>query len=123
MINCIVIDDDYNITKVFSDVLEIMGLNILACGYNGKEAAELYEKHCPDLVFTDIMMPGYDGFYGIEKIKKFDPDAKIVVITADASYEAYQKLEDLNVTAIICKPFDQSEIKKVLMEKYQINTR
>jgi len=123
MINCIVIDDDYNITKVFSDVLEIMGLNILACGYDGKEAAELYEKHCPDLVFTDIMMPVYDGFYGIEKIKKFDPDAKIVAITADVSHETYQKLEDLNVTAIICKPFDQSEIKKELMEKYQINTR
>lgn len=123
MINCIVIDDDYNITRVFSDILELMGLNVLACGYDGKEAAELYEKHRPDLIFTDIMMPRYDGFYGIEKIKEFDPDAKIVVITADVSSETYQKLKDLNVTAIICKPFDQSEIKKILMEKYKISTK
>lgn len=123
MINCIIIDDDYNITKVFSDLFELMGLNVLACGYDGKEAAELYEKHRPDLIFTDIMMPRYDGFYGIEKIKEFDHDAKIVVITADVSPETYQRLKDLNVTAIICKPFEQSEIKKVLMEKYKINTR
>ncbi len=122
MIRCIVIDDDHNITNVFSDMLELIGLDVLSQGHDGKEAAALYEKHCPDIVFTDIMMPRYDGFYGIEKIKEFDPTAKIVAITADVSAETQQRLNDLNVT-VIYKPFNQSEIKKVLMEKYRINTR
>jgi len=122
MISCIIIDDDYNITKVFSDILELMGLDVLALGHDGKEAAELYEKHCPDIVFTDIMMPRYDGFYGIEKIKEFEPTAKIIAITADVSAETQQRLNDLNII-VIYKPFNQSEIKKVLMEKYKINTR
>ena len=122
MISCIVIDDDHNITKVFSDMLEIMGLDVLSLGHDGKEAAELYEKHHPDIVFTDIMMPRYDGFYGIEKIKELDPAAKIVAITADVSTETQQRLNGLNVI-VVYKPFNQSEIKKVLMEKYKINTR
>lgn len=124
MISCIVIDDDYNITRVFSDILQLMGLEVLALGHDGKEAAELYEKHHPDIVFTDIMMPKYDGFYGIKKIKEYDPNAKIVAITADVSPETQDKLSNvLNVTALIYKPFNQIEIKKVLMEKYKINTK
>lgn len=58
------------------------------------------------------MMPRYDGFYSIEKIKQLDNNAKIVAITVDVSLETYQKLKDLNITAIIYKSFEQSEIKK-----------
>ncbi len=38
MITCIVIDDDLNTTKVFSELLEIMGLDVLAQGYDGNDA-------------------------------------------------------------------------------------
>ncbi len=79
-------------------------------------------KYRPEIVFTDIMMPNADGFYGIKKVKEFDPHAKIVAVTADISDETRNMLRDLNITAIICKPFEQSEIKQVLMEKYKINT-
>jgi two-component system chemotaxis response regulator CheY len=33
----------------------------------------------PDLVFTDLNMPKYDGFYTITKIKEMNPDAKIII--------------------------------------------
>ncbi|MEX0863087.1 response regulator [Nitrosopumilus sp.] len=122
MISCIIVDDDYNITKVLSDILELMGLEILAIGHDGK-AVNLYEIHRPDILFTDIMMPKYDGFYGIEKIKEIDSNAKIVAITADVSSETQQRLYDLNISEIIYKPFNQNEIKKVLTEKYRINTK
>jgi len=118
-----VIDDDSGIAEMFSELLELMGLDVLAHGHNGDEAISLYMKYRPEMIFTDIMMPGFDGFYGIEKIKEIDPDAKIVAITADISLETERRLNKLNVTAIIYKPFDQNEIKQVLMEKYKINTR
>ena len=122
MITCIVIDDDLNTTKVFSDLLELMGLDVLAIGHDGDDAISLYVKYRPELVFTDIMMPNVDGFYGIKKIREFDPDAKIVAVTADVSEETEKQLRELRITAVICKPFDQREIKQVLMEKYRINT-
>jgi len=122
MITCIVIDDDVNTTKVFSDILELMGVDVLAQGHDGNDAISLYMKYRPEIVFTDIMMPNADGFYGIKKIKEFDPHAKIVAVTADISAETQNKLKDLDITAVICKPFNQSEIKRVLMEKYKINS-
>lgn len=122
MITCIVIDDDVNTTKVFSDILELMGVDVLAQGHDGNDAISLYIKYRPEIVFTDVMMPNADGFYGIKKIKEFDPHAKIVAVTADISPETQNKLKDLDITAVICKPFNQSEIKRVLMEKYKINS-
>jgi len=118
-----VIDDDKNIAKVLSEFLEFMGLEILALGHNGDDAVSLYIKHRPEIIFTDIMMPHTDGFYGIEKIKEFDPDAKIVAVTADISSETEQRLNKMNITAIIYKPFNREEITQVLMEKYKINTK
>lgn len=123
MITCVVIDDDKNIVKVFSELLELMGLEVLAQGHNGDDAVSLYMKHRPDIIFTDIMMPHKDGFYGIEKIREFDPEAKIVAITADISSETDQRLHELNITAIIYKPFTYDEIKQVLMQEYKINTQ
>lgn len=122
MITCIIIDDDVNTTKVFSDLLELMGLDVLAIGHDGNDALSLYVKHRPEIVFTDIMMPNADGFYGIKKIREFDHDAKIVAVTADVSEETEKRLKELRITAVICKPFNQREIKQVLLEKYRINT-
>src|SRR3989344_7671400 len=113
----ILIDDDKNIVKVFSELLELMGLEVLARGYNGNDAVSLYMKHQPEIIFTDIMIPHKDGFYGIEKIKEFDPEAKIVAVTADISSDTEQRLNKLNITAIIYKPFSYNEIKQVLMQE------
>ena len=121
VITCIVIDDDKDIVKVFSELLELMGLEVLARGHNGDDAVFLYMKHRPEIVFTDIMMPHKDGFYGIEKIREFDPEAKIVAVTADISSETDRRLNELNITAIIYKPFSYNEIKQVLMQEYKIN--
>ncbi|MFB5605848.1 MAG: response regulator [Nitrosarchaeum sp.] len=122
MISCIVIDDDLHIVQVFSDILELIGLEVLAQGYDGKDAVELYIEHRPEIIFTDIMMPRYDGFYGIEKIKEFDSDAKIVAVTADVSSETEQRLDEFNVTAVIYKPFDIQKIKQVLTQECKIDT-
>ncbi len=61
MVNCIVIDDNQNIVNVFSDLLEISGIEVIATGTDGLKAVELYEKYNPDVIFVDLVMPRYDG--------------------------------------------------------------
>ncbi len=122
MITCIVVDDDRNTTKIFSEILELMGLQVMGIGFSGSEAVCLYKQHRPNVAFIDIMMPKSDGLYAIEKVLKFDPNAKVVVVTADLTLETQLKLSKMNITAIIYKPFSQHEIKQVLMEQYKINT-
>ncbi len=100
----------------------MIGVTVLASGYDGKAAVRLYEKYAPDIIFTDIMMPGYDGFYALEEIRKLDRHAKVVAVTADLTDETAIRLKELNISAVIYKPFEIQEIKKVLYEKYQIKT-
>ncbi len=116
----IVIDDDIVSTQVFTDVLRMIGVKVLACGHDGKDAVRLYKKYSPDFVFTDIMMPENDGFYALEEIRKLDPHAKVVAVTADCTNESATRLKELNVSAVVYKPYDIEDIKRVLFEKYQI---
>jgi len=116
----IVIDDDTASVHLFRDVLEMIGVTVLASGYDGKAAVRLYERYMPDIVFTDIMMPENDGFYALKEIRKLDPHAKVVAVTADCTNESATRLKELNVSAVVYKPYDIQDIKKVLFEKYQI---
>ena len=122
MISCVIVDDDKNIRDVFTDILELLGLKVIAKGNDGNEAVHLYTEHKPDLLFIDINMPKYDGFYAIEKVREFEPNAKIVVVTADFTQETQNKLEKLGTTAVIYKPFDQLQIKRILLDEYKIKT-
>jgi len=106
----IIVDDDNTLVKVFEQYLKLNNINVLGQCYDGKEAVTLYEKLKPDVVLLDIMMPHYDGFYALEKIKEIDPDAKVIAVTADLTADTEKKLENLKVSGIIYKPYDMKDI-------------
>ena len=113
MVNCILIDDDQDIVDVFSELLHVIGVDILATGNDGKDAVELYKKHQPDLVLTDLQMPRYDGYYVVENIKDVDSNAKFIMITGDLNVRNSPLLSLLNIP-IIHKPFDVHQIKQAI---------
>ncbi len=114
-LTAIVVDDDVDTTNVFREYLEMQNIKILGIGYNGKSAAELYQRFKPDLVFLDVMMPDSDGFYGLGKIKQIDSGAKVIMMTADITDGSNKKLKKLGANAIIYKPFEVSEILTAIM--------
>lgn len=114
MITAAIIDDDKDTVEVFAEYLKFLDVKVVAVGYNGKQATEIYKKHKPDVLFLDLLMPEYDGVYGLREIRAVDPDAKVVIITADLRKDIEDKLEGLNPTEIILKPFDVDKIKLVI---------
>lgn len=106
MVKAIVVDDDVDTVEVFCEYLEIKDISVIGRGYNGKTAYELYTSLKPDVVLLDVMMPEYDGFYGLENIKKTDPTAKVIMVTADLTYDTERKLKALNASAVIYKPYE-----------------
>ena len=101
----VIVDDNEDITSVFSDILEIGGFDVVGIGHNGKEAVSLYIKHNPDLIFLDVMMPIMNGIQALKEIKEKNPKANVIMVTADNGIDVVQELERLNATAIIIKPF------------------
>ncbi|MBE6748492.1 MAG: EAL domain-containing protein [Ruminococcaceae bacterium] len=99
------------LSKLFSNEFDVLE----AC--NGKEAIDVLNKKegNVDIIILDIIMPDYDGFYFLEKIKATDyADVPVVISTTDTSPEAEERLLDLGATDLIYKPFNpQNAVKKV----------
>ncbi|MDE1770331.1 MAG: response regulator [Thaumarchaeota archaeon] len=110
----LVIDDDEDTVALFAEFLEICDVKVIGTAFNGKEAESVYLDIHPDIVFSDVMMPDYDGFYALEKIKKSNPKAIVVMITGDVRSETIQNLEQLGADAIIYKPFDMKAVIKTV---------
>ena len=102
----IVIDDDRDTVEVFCEYLNIKDIEVLGRGYDGRAAIDLFEKLKPDVVLLDVMMPDYDGFYGLEHIRKIDPKAKVIMVTADLTSDTEKKLVELKASAMIYKPYE-----------------
>ena len=120
-IRVLVVDDDTDTVEVFSEFLELKGIEVVGKGHDGKEAVEAYEKLKPDIVLMDVMMPVYDGFYAIEEIRKKDSHSKIIMVTADLSVKTKEKLKDLEVSGVVFKPYDIDKVLDVIysMQKGQ----
>ncbi len=109
MVSAIVIDDDNDVVESFTTMLEYNNVNVVGKGYDGKDAVELYQKLKPDFIVVDMLMPEYDGHYAIENIRKFNPNAKIFVITADVSESTAEKLTKAKAD-FLYKPFKFDDI-------------
>ena len=118
MVKVIVVDDDVDTVEVFCEYLEIKDITVLGRGYNGKTAVELYEQYRPDIALLDVMMPEYDGFYGLEHIKKINPDAKVIMVTADLTYDTEKQLKALNASAVIYKPYEIDSVIDTIQRVY-----
>jgi len=109
-ISAIVVDDSADIVDLLCDFLELANVQVLGKGYNGKDAVQLYKKVRPDVVLLDIMMPEYDGFYALEKIRQIDSNAKILMVTADLRKDTTDRLESIEGLEVVYKPFDFNNV-------------
>jgi len=112
-ITAVVVDDDHDTARIFSEFLTENGFQVLDVGYSGKTAVDLYSKNKPDVLFLDMMMSDGSGFYAIKKIIESYPSAKIIVVTADVRSTTTEKLNELGIS-IIHNPFDISDIMKII---------
>jgi two-component system chemotaxis response regulator CheY len=85
-------------------------------GENGEDAIALFKEHHPDVVFLDITMPIIDGFDALQQIKAINPDALVVMISADRQKNTKEKVLALGASAILSKPVDEEEFRSTLLK-------
>jgi len=105
MVTTIVVDDDFDTVEVFSEFLMLRNIDVLGKAYDGLAGIKMFEEKHPDIVFSDIWMPKYDGFYLLSNLKKLYPDSKVIMVTADLTRETNEKLKKSKADSIIFKPF------------------
>ncbi|KUO49097.1 MAG: two-component system response regulator [Desulfitibacter sp. BRH_c19] len=96
-------------------ILRFIKANLLVSNYdvsmakNGKDALESYEKHLPDIVLLDIMLPKLNGFEVLKKIREFS-DVPIILLTAKGSSVDIVKGLELGADDYVTKPFEINEL-------------
>src|SRR5690349_20357540 len=102
----LLVDDDNDILTSMQAAFEPTGA-VIETANNGNKAVEIAEKHQPDLVVLDMMLPGRSGFLVLEKIKSKKPrNAKPFVIMITGNQGARHKMyaESLGVSEYLTKP-------------------
>jgi len=104
----IVVDDELNITNLLKVFLERKGYQVLLA-YDGTSGYELIEKENPDLIITDLLLPGLHGFELCKKLKENVKLMHIPIILMTAVYKKTKyKMEGKQYGAddFIEKPFE-----------------
>ncbi|HTP65833.1 MAG TPA: response regulator [Geobacteraceae bacterium] len=73
---------------------------------NGEAGLELYKRHTPDLVITDVSMPVMDGISMAAEIRALNPRAVIIVISAYSNTEYLIDSIEIGVCHYVLKPID-----------------
>ena len=93
---------------------EELGIDELRSARNAAEALEIFSKFSPDVVLSDINMPGKDGISMCREMKSTDPDLQVVLITGFSQMEYLKGALDVGVSSYIEKPLDMEELKKAI---------
>jgi YesN/AraC family two-component response regulator len=82
----LLIDDEPDILRVLSISLKADGYDVISAN-NGAEGLAAFENEKPEIVLTDIKMPGMDGIEVLKKVKTLNPDAEVIIITGHGDIE------------------------------------
>jgi two-component system response regulator PilR (NtrC family) len=115
-----IVDDESIIHEVLSQLLTSEGYEV-ELSSSGEEALEKHSSQAYDLILLDLLMPGLDGIEVLKGIRKIDPQAVIIIITAYASVESAITAMKMGAYDYIQKPFKHDEllltIKRALEHK------
>ncbi|MFA9378202.1 MAG: response regulator [Lachnotalea sp.] len=89
-------------------------IEIVGSAWNGFEGYELIKEKEPDIVLTDIKMPGMNGIELIQKVQKDYKDTYFIVLSGYGEYEFTSQAMELGVKYYILKPCDEDKILKIV---------
>jgi CheY-like chemotaxis protein len=103
----LIVDDDPAIRMRCSINLQIEGLRVLEAA-DGEGGLEQARSERPDLVLTDVMMPGLDGFQLAEALRSDERTRQIplIFLSSEAAPANAERANELGALAYLTKPFD-----------------
>lgn len=109
----LVIDDEKPTLSMFQLFLKAYGYEVLLAE-NGTKGLELFEAEAPPIVFTDVKMPGIDGFEVLDRIKGQAPRTEVIVITGHGDMDLAVEALNHEATDFINKPIHRAALDAAL---------
>ena len=111
------VDDEDMIIEVAEELFEQLGYKVLTAR-SGKEAIEIYEKNKEqiDIVLLDMIMPDMSGSDTYDRMKKIDPDIKVLLSSGYSINGQATEIMDRGCNGFIQKPFKMKELSQKLRQ-------
>jgi DNA-binding NtrC family response regulator len=117
----IVADDDEDMRELLSGVLRDDGFTVSEARDGQELLSMLVEKTAPDgtpiapdLVVTDVQMPGATGMRVLSHVRRAHPTVPVILITAFGSAELHAQAKRLGAATVLDKPFDLGDLRKLI---------
>lgn len=110
----LLVDDALMMRVLLRGILEAGGYDVIAEAADGEEAMELYRIHRPDVVTMDIVMPVQGGIETVRAIRSFDPEARVIMVSAMGQEVLIAEAMEAGALAYILKPFNPDQVLSVM---------
>ena len=115
LLKLLLVDDHTLIRAGVRMLLEnIEGVQVVAEGNNGRELLELVDSHHPDILLTDIAMPGLNGLEAMARLRKTHPTLRIMVLSMHTNEEYVRGAFSAGANAYLVKGADPAELEAAL---------
>lgn len=122
MVKVLVVDDEYFAREGMKRTVDWKALGCNLCGEadNAFKAIELAKELTPDIIITDINMPGMNGIQMANNIKEFLPDCKFIIITGYDQFEYAKGAIKLSAVDFLLKPIDEKELIEAVIKASEL---
>ena len=110
----LIVDDASFMRVMLKNILVKNGYEVIGEAGNGQEALEKYKELNPDIVTMDITMPEMDGLEALREIKKIDPGASVVMVSALGQEARMKEAIIYGAKGFIVKPFKEEMLISAL---------
>ena len=114
MSTVLVVDDSKTSRTMLRNILVANGYEVIGEAENGQEGYDKYCKLEPDFVTLDITMPVMDGIETLVKIKEYDENAKVIMVTAAGQKGKMLDAIKLGAAEFVTKPFETDQIVSII---------
>ncbi|MCM2286345.1 MAG: response regulator [Desulfobacula sp.] len=99
----LIVDDEELIVRLLSMSLRSDGYQTVSA-FSGEQGLEVFKAESPDIVVTDIKMPGMDGLELLKKIKEIDPEKEVIIVTGHGDIDSTITALQYGASDFINKP-------------------
>ena len=115
MSTVMVADDNRAFREGLSELFTELGYEVCEAE-DGEQAVQVYRSSRPDVVLMDVTMPRKDGLAALAEIRQFDPQAKVIMLTALNRESVMMKAAQLGARGFLTKPVKPAKLEAALQK-------
>lgn len=116
MVKLLICDDEVKICRLIKNLInwEELGAEVVGMAYDGLTAMRIADEQKPDIIITDIRMPGMDGLDMIRRIREQKMNTDFIIISGYRQFDYAQKAIRYGVEDYIVKPINEKELYQMV---------